>query len=113
MARTCVFLLETDRFNLSQPKKDCCYGDDIAVWLRGKLIELGVQAEEPDQEDWGWYMDVQHCGHSYFLGIAGDTENVSGNKGEWRLMLEKHRSFKEKLIGKNHITKDEGIIRII
>jgi len=111
-------LFTTDRFNLSQPKEhfinECCYGDDMAAWLRGKLSGLGIHATEPRQEDWGWYMEVGHGQYTYFVGIGGNAENESsGNLGEWRLMVEKHRSLKEKLTGKNQLAENEEIISIL
>src|SRR5690349_18400205 len=110
-------LFQTDRFNLSRPKEyfinECCYGDDLAAWLRGKLAEMSIEATEPAQEDWGWYIDLRHNGNAYFVGIGGNKDETSGNMGEWRLMIEKHRSLKEKLLGKNRIARNEQIITIL
>jgi hypothetical protein len=111
-------LFETDRFNLSRPKEyfinDCCYGDDLATWLRGKLDELGILASEPAQEDWGWYLEVHHQGSGYFIGIGGHAEDESfSNRGEWRLMVEKRRSLMEILTGKNRMTENEEIVSIL
>jgi hypothetical protein len=111
-------VFETDRFNLSEPRdyfiNDYCFGDDAAAWLRGKLADAGIAATEPDQEDWGWYMDVKHAGHTYFVGVGGNVENESsGDRAEWRLVVEKHRSFQEKLTGANPMTADEEIVAIL
>ena len=118
MANRYDLLFETDRFNLSQPKEyfinDCCYGDDLAAWLRGKLAEMSIEATQPGQEDWGWYLDVRHNGNSYFVGIGGNAQDeTSGNRGEWRLMVEKHRSLMERLLGKNRLAGNEDIIKIL
>jgi hypothetical protein len=118
MAKRYDLLFETSRFNLSQPKdyfiNDCCYGDDAAAWLRGKLAEKGIEATEPDQEDWGWYIDMHHDGNAYFVGVGGNADDEqSGNRGEWRLMVEKHRSIKDKLTGKNQMTENDGVIGIL
>jgi hypothetical protein len=44
-------LFETDRFNLSEVGdhfiNPTCFGEDLAAWLRTKLIEQGVEAGEP------------------------------------------------------------------
>lgn len=83
-------------------------------WLRGKLLEAGLEATEPDQEDWGWYMDVRHGTNRYFVGIGGNVESVSsGNRGEWRFVVEKYRGFGEKLTGANPMSADEPIIGIL
>ena len=46
------------------------------------LAEFGLEATQPSQEDWGWYMDGQHDGKAYFIGIGGNAESKSlGDKG--------------------------------
>ncbi len=111
-------LFETAKFNLSQPKEhyinECCYGDDVAAWLAGKLKAQGIEVTEPAQEDWGWYIEARHNGNAYFIGVGGNAEDESaGNKGEWRLMVDKHRSLKEKLLGRNPMAENEAIIGIL
>jgi hypothetical protein len=96
-------LFRTDRFNLSKVGdhfiNPCCFGEDVAAWLRGKLAERGIVATEPDQEDWGWYIEATHEGRHYFLGIGGNSDEDPSNPdlGEWRIMLERKRSFMERL----------------
>jgi hypothetical protein len=118
VAKRYDLLFETSRFNLSQPRdyfiNDCCFGDDTAEWLRGKLAELAIQATKQEQEDWGWYINVVHGGSSYFVGIGGNAEGAtSGNRGEWRLMIEKQRSLMEKIIGKNRMAENEELIGVL
>jgi len=49
-------LFRTGRFNLSKVGEHfinpCCFGEDLAAWLRVKLVEKGVEARQPYQEDW-------------------------------------------------------------
>jgi hypothetical protein len=112
-------LFETSRFNLSEVKphfiNDCCFGEDVAAWLRERLAEVGIDAIEPGQEDWGWYIEAGHNGQWYFIGVGGYSEEGAAhkNQGEWRIMVEKRRSFLEKLTGKNKMTPDEEILSII
>jgi hypothetical protein len=112
-------LFDTDRFNLSETKAHfinaCCFGDDLAAWLRGKLLERGVPTIEPGQEDWGWYIESKLGGNSYFIGIGGAVEESAPhpNLGEWRIMIEKHRSLWEKLSGKNKISLNDPIFAVI
>jgi hypothetical protein len=93
----------SDRFNLSEPQdyfiNDCCYGDDVARWLAEQLRSRGWTVDEPDQEDWGWYLDARDGQTTYFVGVGGiaDDESPSPNQGEWRLMVEKHRSLWDRL----------------
>jgi hypothetical protein len=112
-------LFETSRFNLTEVKphfiNDCCFGEDLARWLREMLIAVGMTVIEPAQEDWGWYIEASHDGQSYFIGIGGNAEEGAAdtNQGQWRISIEKHRSLKQKLTGKNKMTADEPIIPII
>ena len=87
-------LFETNRFNLSEVKEHfinpCCFGEDLAHWLRDKLKERGLEVDEPGQEDWGWYVRVNHRECWYFIGIGGNADESSRekNQGEWRIMVE-------------------------
>ena len=98
-------LFTSDRFNLSEPREyfinDCCYGDDVAGWLVERLARAGLAPTEPGQEDWGWYFEVRYEPATYFVGVGGNAdEDASGNnQGEWRLIVEKHRTLWEKLTG--------------
>lgn len=112
-------LFETNRFNLSETKdhfiNPCCFGEDVAAWLRGELIKRDIEVIEPDQEDWGWYIEAKHKGGSYFIGIGGnaDESSTDRNQGEWRIMVEKHRSIREKLTRKNEMSEADEMVTVI
>lgn len=112
-------LFDTNRFNLSEVKEHFinpgCFGEDLAAWLRAKLIERGVPTIEPGQEDWGWYIESQVRGSSYFIGIGGDAEETPNetNQGEWRIMIQKHRTMWEKITGRNQTSPDDSIFGVI
>ena len=110
-------LLRTGRFNLSKPKShyinECCFGDDFAAWMKTKLAEKGISADDPEQEDWGWYLDAKHEGSSYMIGFSGnsDEDQTRPDYGEWHVMIKRDRSLKDKLLGRN---KDvSGIAKIV
>ena len=127
-------LFETDRFNLSEVGEHfinpCCFGEDLASWLRTKLVERGVRASEPGQEDWGWYLGAEYAGRSYFIGIGGNADEPGepgsvagaaeagadrngGNRGEWRIMVEPHRSLRDRLVGRGQMTPDDEMLTLI
>jgi len=112
-------LFETNRFNLSEAQEHfinpCCFGEDVAAWLRGKLIEKGLKVIEPNQEDWGWYIEASYQGRWYFVGIGGnaDESGADRNQGEWRVMTEKCRSVWEKLTGKNRMSEADEMLALI
>jgi hypothetical protein len=101
--KRCDILFETNRFNVSEVKRHfinaCCFGEDLADWLSQRLREQDVSAETPGQEDWGWYMFAQRDSQRYFLGIVGYAREgaIGKNDGEWRIMVEKKRSVREKV----------------
>ena len=112
-------LFDTDRFNLSETKEHfinpCCFGEDLAAWLRGRLLERGVATIKPGQEDWGWYIESTLEGNSYFIGIGGVAEESApdSNDGQWRIMIEKRRSLWEKLSGRNKTSLSDPIFAVI
>jgi hypothetical protein len=113
------FLFETNRFHLSQVKDNfihpCCFGKDLAEWLRDRLVESRLSASPPGQEDWGWYVRIRQDSQRYLLGVAGNRKPAaaSANDGEWRIMMEKRRSLWEKALGKNMLTDADSILSTI
>jgi hypothetical protein len=112
-------LFETNRFNLSEVKdhfiNPCCFGEDLAAWLRGKLLEKGLEVTAPDQEDWGWYIEADYEGCRYFIGVGGNADEAEGNKdqGEWRIMMETHRPVWKKLFGKDEVSEPDKFVNVI
>jgi hypothetical protein len=112
-------IFSTDRFNLTEPREyfinECCYGDDASQWLVERLRLRGLTVTEPDQEDWGWYFDARYREAGYFVGVGGcaDEEASDGNRGEWRLMVEKHRTLWEKLTGANRLSEHDEFLGIL
>jgi hypothetical protein len=115
----CDLIFSTDRFNLSEPREyfinDCCYGDDAAHWFVEQLRVRGLTVTEPDQEDWGWYFDAQFEGASYFVGVGGYGDEVTSdpNRGQWRLMVEKHRTLWQKLSGANQLENHDAFVAVL
>jgi len=62
---------QSDGFNTSESRpyfiNPECYGDDLAKWMMERLRATGYKtADEPGQEDFGWYFDFEvpagpHC----------------------------------------------------
>jgi hypothetical protein len=107
-------MFTTDQFNLSRVHSHfinpCCFGEDLAAWLRPKLIERGIQTAEPYQEDWGWELPARIGKDSYYLCMSGNSDGGS-DRGEWRIIIEKKRSIAARLAGKGKITADDQMVR--
>ncbi len=82
-------------------------GESLLLWLREKSRPR-MQVSGPDAEDWGWYASVVFDGRGYMLGAsASDDEN---GEREWVLQIVKHRSFVEKLLGREKLTEGDACV---
>jgi hypothetical protein len=112
-------LFETRRFNLSTVGahfiNPCCFGEDLASWLRDKLALKGVDVSSPGQEDWGWYLIVKSGTDKYFLGMSGNSTGNSAtpDDGEWRIIVEKSRSVMQRLAGKGKISANDAMFTLV
>lgn len=107
---------KTDRFNLSVVGadfiNDCCFGEDFSKWLVSALSEAGVPAGVICMEDFGWANQAEHQGISCLMCVAGNSEEDPSrpNYGEWHVMLERHRTFTQKILGKNKTAATDPIV---
>lgn len=102
---------KTSMFDVSKEKENPInpiYGLSLLEWLRK---ELGGQPliSEPDAEDWGWYSELEYKGNNYVIGSCALFEQGDDPAAEleWVFQVDKHRSFKEKLFGKNKMSKSD------
>lgn len=110
-------LFRTNRFNLSVIKPHFinpdCFGEDLADWLKNKLVERGVDVARLGQEDWGWYLELKKAGHWYLLGMNGIPDKTSSDKkdlGEWRIIVKKTRSLGQWLSGEGRMDVDDAML---
>jgi hypothetical protein len=78
-------------------------------------VEKSIPTLEPGQEDWGWYIESRLGDASYFIGVGGvaNESAANPNEGEWRIMVEKHRSIWDKLKGKNKTSRSDPLFTIL
>src|SRR5258708_35900478 len=93
-------LFRTQRFNLSITKTHFinpdCFGEDLAAWLKDKLIDRGRDVPQLGQEDCGWYLKVKCDIESYFLGMNGIPIEINQNTndvGACRRIVKRKRSI--------------------
>lgn len=79
-------------------------GHSLLEWLRER-VPAYLDMTDPDAEDWGWYAHVNWEGRTYMVGAAAN-ESEDGNH-EWVLSLTKHRSLKERVLGKARMLGDD------
>lgn len=101
---TSKFDVSTERPNPINPIP----GESLLLWLRSQAPPE-VDLSEPDAEDWGWYSSVDWKGRPYMLGSSASEEE--GGQREWILQIDKHRSVKEKLLGREKMSEDDECAR--
>lgn len=112
-------ICKTDRFNLSVIGEDfindCCFGEDFSEWLVETLPMAGIEADIICMEDFGWANLATYQGISYLICVAGNSEEVPDrpNYGTWHVMLERRRTFMQKILGKNKTTRSDAVVEKI
>lgn len=90
-------------FNCTEPRdyfiNDCCFGDDAARWLIQQLRAQGIQtADEPGQEDFGWYFGFTAGGAEHCF-IIGFQPNDPATGDRWLGWIERPTGFLKSLFG--------------
>ena len=83
-----------------------------SVGFERSLRSTTIDSTEPATEDWGWDMDVEGGGASYMVGASGDAQG-SGPNVDWVVQVHRHRSFKDKLLGRGKMTVDDPLVTIL
>jgi len=97
----------TEKFDVTKEDENSInpiYGQSLLLWLKEQVAET-VQLEKPDTEDWGWYTTIDWKGRPYILGASAMESDQNGY--EWIFQVEKNRTIKEKLFGREKMGKDD------
>lgn len=91
-------------FNCTEPKdyfiNECCFGDDVAKWLIQQFRAKGIQtADEPGQEDFGWYFTFHASGVEHCL-VIGFQPNDPAAGDKWLCVVERHAGFFGSILGR-------------
>jgi len=96
--KTSLFDVTKERENPINP----IFGLSLLDWLRNEFAdELSIT--DPEAEDWGWYSEIEFKDNFYLIGscvLIEEDEALAGDI-EWVSQIEKKRSIKEKLLGRN------------
>jgi hypothetical protein len=106
-----IITFTTVKFDVTKEKKNPInpiYGESILQWLKEKL-KNEIEIDEPDADDWGWYSSISWDGRNYLLGAS--AEKSKDNEYEWVFQVDKQRTMKEKIFGKEKMTKDDPCLR--
>jgi len=102
-----VIRFSTSKFDVSAERPNPINpipGESLLLWLRERASPKLV-VSEPDTEDWGWYSFVEWNGRRYMLGSSASVEEAG--EREWILQIEKRRTFKERLLGRERMLKGD------
>jgi len=80
-------------------------GESLLLWLIERAKDA-VEISAPASEDWGWYSYAEWKGRKYLLGASAGDQEEDGQR-EWILQIDKHRSVKEKLLGRAKMSQDD------
>lgn len=82
--------VESDRFEhrIVQPHfiNPCCFGEDLANWLREQLRGLstrGFEIDEPLQEDYGWGFWLRKEKSKFWLALSYVGEGPTEAPAQW------------------------------
>ena len=101
----------TNMFDLSKEDENPnnpIHGQSLLLWLRDKAKDT-VEIDEPVTEDWGWYTFIDWKGRAYLLGAS--AEESDDQEVYWVFQIEKHRTLKEKLLGREKMSEDDECLK--
>ncbi|MBQ4880511.1 hypothetical protein J8M21_25245 [Pseudoalteromonas luteoviolacea] len=106
---------KTSMFDVSKENKNPVnpiYGESLIKWLKQEL-DSEFEITEPDAEDWGWYSYITWNNRQYMIGASTYFEEGDdpSSELEWVFQIDKTRSLKEKLLGREKIsTADDCVL---
>jgi len=107
-------LFRTNLFNLSKVSEHfinpCCFGEDLARWLKSRLADENIETSGPYQEDWGWELPASFRNDSYYVCVSGNPDVPGADEGEWRIIVEKRRSIWKRVTGKGRIEANDPLV---
>ena len=101
-----IITFVTDKFDVTKEDENPInpiYGQSLLLWLKDQVAET-ILLEKPEAEDWGWYTTINWKGRSYLLGASAME---SDNSFEWVFQVDKNRTIKEKILGREKMDKTD------
>jgi hypothetical protein len=69
----------------------CCFGEDLALWLKARLLaapDLALEIGEPLQEDYGWGLWARQGRDRYWIAASYMGEGPQEEPAEWTVSVE-------------------------
>ena len=87
--------IETDLFEHRDVKSHfinpCCFGEDFAAWLRGRLAPLTAQGfsfADALQEDYGWGFWAAHQGDRFWIALSYVGDGPQEDPAQWIVSID-------------------------
>jgi len=88
-------IIETDLFEHREVKphfiNPCCFGEDFAAWLRGRLSPLtgeGFHFADAVQEDYGWGFWASHQGDGFWIALSYAGDGPQEDPAQWVISVD-------------------------
>jgi hypothetical protein len=110
-----VISFTTGKFDIStEPPNPInpIFGASVLDWIGQRLADSPYSASQPAAEDWGWYISVEGSGAVYLVGASGQPEREPPEM-DWMVQVDRQRSFKERLTGRNRMTADDPLAALL
>src|SRR5208282_960170 len=82
--------VETDIFEHREVKLQfinlCCFGEDLAAWLKQELLRvagLGFEFSEPIQEDYGWGLWASRAKERFWIALSYVGDGPHDTPAQW------------------------------
>lgn len=110
-----LFQFRSTHFNITNPREyflnPSCFGDDLGAWLGEKLRERGHTASLPEQEDFGWYIEVSMFGKSYRVVVGFQPNDIP--RGDcWFGQIEHRVGFLGFLLGRQDQAIGSNVVEV-
>lgn len=110
-----VISFSTAKFDISaEPANPInpIFGVSVLEWIAQRLAGTPYTASQPGAEDWGWYISVEGDDAVYLVGASGQPERDPPEM-DWTVQIDKQRSLKDKLTGRNRMTADDPLVALL
>lgn len=84
------------------------FGESLLRWLQRALAPAHV-IDEPEPEDWGWYVNVVWEGQRVMLGSSASDE--ADGAREWVLQVVPHRSLTDRMLGRGKLSQQHPLVQ--
>ena len=106
-----VIRFETSKFDVAQEELEQTnpvWGRSLLLWLKERLSGQFL-LDDPDRKDSGWFTTIEWQGRNY--GLCASAMEAATDGYEWVFQVAKERSLREKLSGREPMTRNDECLQ--